>query len=371
MKKISLFYKEGSSDKEYHIQVAQAPSTDLYVVNFQYGRRGSTLTSGTKTPSPLPLEKAEKIYADLVRKQMSKGYTEGASGTPYVGTDKIDRRTGMFPQLLNAIEATEVEKYLKDPAWGAQEKMDGIHVMVKISGGKVVASNRKGLEIGIPEPIAKELKALTAELDGEMIGDNYHIFDMLKSTFNYGDCPYQQRYNFYMQIPASAHVKVVPLYVTEADKRALYERLKKECKEGIVFKRLAAPYKPGRPSRGGDMLKYKFTATCSCMVIKGRDGKRSIALALNEVSGPRSIKVVKVGNCTVLSGQPIPKVGDIVEVRYLYAFKGGSLYQPVLIGIRDDIDEVACDINQLKYKAESDDDLPSEKLDAIRIPHEE
>lgn len=355
MKKISLFYKEGSSDKEYHVQVVQAPGSDLFLVKFQYGRRGSTLTDGCKTPSPLPLEKANKIFDDIVKKQMAKGYTEGAEGTPYVGGDKQDRVTGMFPQLLNPIDECEVEKYLKDPAWGAQEKKDGKHIMVKAKDGVVTASNRKGLQVGIPEPVSKSMMAFEAELDGEMVGDVYHVFDCLSSDGkDFRASPYDTRHLKLSGLVGMTAVKVVPLARTEEQKRALYEKLKKENKEGIVFKRLSSVYKPGRPSSGGDMLKHKFYATCSCMVVAGRDGKRSIGLALNDVKGPRDISVVNVGNCTVPANQPIPKAGDIVEIRYLYAYKGGSLYQPTLIGIRDDIDEVACDMNQLKYKAEEE-----------------
>jgi predicted DNA-binding WGR domain protein len=44
---ISLYFREGSSDKVYHAQIAPE-SNDLYSVNFQYGRRGSTLQTGTK-----------------------------------------------------------------------------------------------------------------------------------------------------------------------------------------------------------------------------------------------------------------------------------------------------------------------------------
>lgn len=355
MKKISLFYKEGSSDKEYHVQVVQAPGSDLYLVKFQYGRRGSTLTDGCKTPSPLPLDKAEKIFADIVKKQMAKGYTEGAEGTPYVGGDKQDRVTGMFPQLLNPIEECDVAQYLNNPAWGAQEKKDGKHIMVKAKASVVTASNRKGLQVGIPEPVAKSLMSFEVELDGEMVGDVYHVFDCLSSDGkDFHASPYDTRHLQLSGFVGMTAVKVVPLARTVEQKVALYEKLKKENKEGIVFKRLSSVYKPGRPSSGGDMLKHKFYATCSCMVVAGRDGKRSIGLSLNDVKGPRDISVVNVGNCTVPANQPIPKVGDIVEIRYLYAYKGGSLYQPTLLGIRDDLDQVACDMDQLKYKAEEE-----------------
>lgn len=357
MKQISLFFKEGSSDKEYHAQLE--PKGSGFVVNFQYGRRGSTLTAGTKTPSPLPQAKAEAIYEKLVQEKMAKGYTQGASGTPYVGTAKEERVTGNIPQLLNPVGEEEVEQYLSDPLYGAQEKKDGKHVMIALSKGEVTASNRKGLKIGIPEPVAKGILGLKEKqllVDGESIGETYHVFDLLEvHGDNLRNGSYLERFSeLEAIIEDSPAIKLVPLAVSEKDKRDLLARLKKEGKEGIVFKRLDAPYVPGRPSSGGSMLKHKFYATCSCEVVEGREGKRSIGLELNKINGPRDIETFFVGNVTVPANQPIPKVGDIVEIRYLYAYKGGSLYQPVLLGVRDDLDPHDCTIDQLKYKAEEE-----------------
>jgi bifunctional non-homologous end joining protein LigD len=360
MKKISLFFKSGSSDKEYHAQLE--PKGSGFVVNFQYGRRGSTLTAGTKTTSPVPQDKAEAIYDKLVQEKMAKGYTQGESGTPYVGTDKEERATGNTPQLLNPIEEEEVEKYLKNPAWGAQEKKDGKHVMVEFDGKEVTASNRKGLKIGIPEPIALAVKGLGSDillLDGESIGEVYHVFDLLRATVRdvdghdevveFKDKTYIERYNILdllcEDLPPA--IKLVPLAVTEKEKRDLYARLKKEGREGIVFKKLDAPYVPGRPNSGGNMLKFKFYATASCVVGPGRAGKRSIGLLLMKGGD-----MVSVGNCTVPANQPVPAEDSIVEIRYLYSYPDGSLYQPVLLGVRDDIDLDACSVKQLKYKAE-------------------
>jgi bifunctional non-homologous end joining protein LigD len=347
MKKISLYFKEGTSDKEYHVQLE--PKGPGYVVNFQYGRRGSTLTPGTKTASPVPLSKAEAIYEKLIQEKMAKGYTEGASGTPYVGTTKEERVTGNVPQLLNPIDEDEVEKYLKDPAWGAQEKKDGKHVMVARKGGKVTASNRKGLQIGIPETVVESLE-WDGLFDGEMIGDVYHVFDCLEwDDASLVTCGYKSRYAALSKVEFGHCVKLVPLAVTEKEKRDLYARLKKENKEGIVFKRLDAPYSPGRPASGGSMLKFKFYATASCVVVPGRAGKRSIGLALMKDGD-----LIPVGNCTVPANQDIPADDSIVEIRYLYAYPNGSLYQPTLLGVRDDIGIEDCSVKQLKYKAEEE-----------------
>ena len=58
---VSLYFQQGSSDKEYHIQMEEEGGG--YVVNFQYGRKGRALKSGTKTSQPVSLEQAEKTWS--------------------------------------------------------------------------------------------------------------------------------------------------------------------------------------------------------------------------------------------------------------------------------------------------------------------
>ena len=50
----------------------------------------------------------------------------------------------------------------------------------------------------------------------------------------------------------------------------------------------------------------------------------------------------------------MPSPGDLVEVQYLYAYRDGSVYQPVYKGKRTDIDAKDCKVSQLKYKPEID-----------------
>jgi len=45
----------------------------------------------------------------------------------------------------------------------------------------------------------------------------------------------------------------------------------------------------------------------------------------------------------------------IIECRYLYAFKGGSIFQPIYLGQRDDIPSQECTLGQLKYKPDLDE----------------
>ena len=56
------------------------------------------------------------------------------------------------------------------------------------------------------------------------------------------------------------------------------------------------------------------------------------------------------GNVTIPQNHEIPAPGEIVEVRYLYAFpESGCVYQPVYLGRREDIPRTDCTTDQLVY----------------------
>ena len=171
--RVSLYYREGSSDKVY--QAAIETSGDRFVVNFAYGRRGATLTTGTKTSSPVEYEAAKNIFAKLIGEKKAKGYTEGENGTPYQHSDK--QPSGIVPQLLNPVEESATESLLHDDAYCAQEKFDGRHLLVRKRDEQIEGINKKGLVVGLPETVADEIRTLPGSfiLDGESVGDDYHV----------------------------------------------------------------------------------------------------------------------------------------------------------------------------------------------------
>ena len=73
--------------------------------------------------------------------------------------------------------------------------------------------------------------------------------------------------------------------------------------------------------------------------------QRSVSLTLLD-----STMRIGVGNVTIPPNQPLPEKGQVVEVRYLYAYEGGSLYQPTYLGVRTDLNDEDCSLGQLKYK---------------------
>ena len=352
----TLYYRLGSSDKIYQCFIE--PSGNGFIVTFAYGRRGSTLQTGSKTAEPVDYATAKNIFDKLVQDKTAKGYTPGTEGTPYQGTDDAPRSTGILPQLLNPIDDGLAATLLTDPAWLTQEKLDGKRVLIRRSGDTILGINRKGLQIGLSEPIvrcARTISGMQGLLDGECIGDRYVAFDLLEQAcVDLRPQAYRKRlealYGMALNGP-DYPIAFIRTATKTLDKRVMLAELRRQNKEGIVFKRLASPYVPGRPASGGDQLKLKFTATASCLGAGSNGIKRSVALELYD--GTRR---VAVGNVTIPPSQQIPAAGATVEIRYLYAFSGGSLYQPVYLGVRDDIDAAACTLDQLKFKASEEDD---------------
>jgi predicted DNA-binding WGR domain protein len=79
IKSVWLHFLDQKSDKVYHLQLRA--SGNGYTVHFEYGRRGQTLQSGTKTEQPVSLEAAENIFNTLLNEKTKKGYQYAAEPT--------------------------------------------------------------------------------------------------------------------------------------------------------------------------------------------------------------------------------------------------------------------------------------------------
>ena len=363
--KASLYFQEGSSDKEYHTEIIAAENG--HIVNFRYGRRGGTLTGGTKTSVPVDFAEARQIFDKLVKAKTAKGYTEATSGTAYQHAVS-DASNDFAPQLLNPVSILSAMNLINDALWAAQEKMDGERRAAHADAHQVFGANRTGKIVPLPAPIALELQRIaqrngSIRVDGELIGDRLHVFDLhILHGQPIHDAPWINRIKYAENALAGCkYLRPVPVALDTRDKLALYTQVLAAHGEGVVFKRISSKVTAGRPASGGDWLKFKFTTSASCYVI-AVNAKRSVQLGLLTRTAPPDTGVDRmqfVGNVTIPPNHELPVTGDIIEVEYLYAFKGGCLFQPVYRGKRTDLEREACVIDQLKYKPEgsiSEDD---------------
>jgi bifunctional non-homologous end joining protein LigD len=346
---IELAFKEGSSDKVYHAELVE--SGDGWLVNFAYGRRGNSLATGTKTKDPIAYEDAVQVYGKLVKSKRAKGYkVEGQAVDINTVDDKQD--AGVRPQLLNEVSEDDVDKYLMNDMYCMQEKNDGRRKMLQKTGQTIQGVNKKGFVTPVTSVMLEELQKVSGSciLDGEDMGDYILLFD----DISFPNMRYKDRYELLLNLIPDAkfkHLRVVETAWTTPEKVEMFNRLKASKAEGVVFKKVDAGFTAGRPNSGGDQFKCKFYESASCIVTSVSDVKRSIGVSVLDYDD--SWAPVEVGNVTVYPNQEIPKVNDIVEIKYLYYYPNGSLYQPVLLAVRDDVDDKECLLSKLKTKRET------------------
>jgi len=362
--KVTLYCTEGGSDKQYTMWVEEDQSStkiDRWMVQAQWGRRGGTVQAGAKTPVPVSIAEARKVFNKVLSEKYAKGYRQGQDAPAFKQVlDVVD--SGLRPMLLTDATDEGPERFIDTDNWGAQEKMNGKRILLKVGGGQVIGSNRRGLECPIPEAVARTFgvsKHLV--LDGELVGEKYHAFDLLEEGNEDGTVAdltkdgaslRHERLMLACAPYVGTALGVVPLVTGRKDKAALVERFRKGRKEGIVFKKLGAAYQPGRIETlfKAIAVKCKFYSEGTFLVIAWND-KSSVQIAALEDG-----RTVTVGNVTVpekyvaqineAMGHDAVRKRVLIRVRYLYATPARILYQPNLDPddngrvVRDDMDEV-------------------------------
>lgn len=350
-KSTNLYLTEGASDKVYQAQLEQDAAG--WSVNFQYGRRGKPLRSGNKATG-IAYAQALKIFDKLISSKTKKGYTEEEHGQAFTSAEYAGQATGFRPQLLNEISVEEA--LALGDNWLVQEKHDGERRGLQWDGAAAVYSNRRGLgvdvDVVIHEAFTKLGQALgPMEVDAEDMGDHIVIFDVLQHP-SMGSGTFRERAEILHTLQQAslsnglyAQLKVdIPQPMSEFIASRL-DDLREGHAEGFVLRNADSHYVADRPASGGDALKVKFWADCSCRVTEGRVGKRSVGLELLDANNEWQ----PVGNVTIGGAREIPSAGTIIDVRYLYAYEGGSLFQPTFIDVRTDVTDDECRMDRLKF----------------------
>jgi bifunctional non-homologous end joining protein LigD len=260
-----------------------------------------------------------------------------------------------FPvELLTEVGRESAELLLKDKRFWLQKKLNGHRRQFELfSDGRLVSYNRKGQSVSYPNELAgafARLKYKSFIIDGELVSDVFYAFDLLqRNGVILTPDSYQDRFQelcreIQRDTPPSSLLRICPTFLTTKAKCAAIADYFRDRAEGVVFRRIDAPY---HANRSGQHFKFKFTKTASCIVVSvGRDGKASMEIALADLE---KCQIIPVGRCSI-NGKETPKPGEIVEVRYLYATEGLRLYQPVFLRRRADQTPADCDLQQLQFK---------------------
>lgn len=236
-------------------------------------------------------------------------------------------------------------QYLNSDNWVMQQKLDGWRVLIE-TGDNIKCLNRDGMPLDIPEVALGNLVDMKTHwiFDAEYLDKKVYIFDVLEMpTGSIEGFPLKKRLELLENLESkfTPPVYAVRSFYDADKKKEVFKDLKASGKEGVIFKRLDSPYKRGR---NRDFLKFKFVKHVDCVVLdRDIDSKSNFALGMFNGSA-----FEEVGMCSALTGDgPKIDIGDVVQVKILYATESGRLYQPVKPKLRVDKTPYECTVDQL------------------------
>jgi ATP-dependent DNA ligase len=264
----------------------------------------------------------------------------------------------LSPQLATPIELNAIGKYVVGDDWVLEQKLDGHRLMLLTPGADLppAAITRNGTRYTRQLPLAvRKVRFpddLMVALDGELIGGEYWVFDVLHADGSLNQRPLSERRAILETLLDTFEhpFKLVPQARTAAEKERLLLMAAAQNLEGVIAKRKDSPYRPGQ--RSTEWVKAKFVATADAVVLSVRDdGKESARLGICVDNGTRWLEV---GRCSLL-GKPNVEPGAVVEIRYLYVPDRASprLFQPHLLRVRTDKTILECDGSDFKYASKT------------------
>ena len=243
-----------------------------------------------------------------------------------------------------------------------QDKSDGHSRGIVKIGGAIFGLNKLGRRVALSAELLAELARIplaTFQIDAELVGEKLVCRDLLHADGDLHALPYEGRFkSLVAMILAAGPLALVSVVETWKARRTKAQRSIVNSsfdREGVVFKLRSASHRAGR---NGQHKKFKFVKTLSAIAGEPRGtGKDSVEIYLLDAdrkpNTPEHMQnfPIRVGTVSLI-GKPKVKRGDILEVRYLYAFPSRKLCQARFERIRTDVQNIECTTAQLQFKAE-------------------
>jgi hypothetical protein len=375
VKSVSLHYTDGGrSDKVYNIQIEEVGPNQFDVTGYN-GKTGGTLTPRKQNDSPVSLSEAERLFTELEHKKVNHRTTpyvvlsrNGAATPPTPQPSSpttTQESTGFVANHPKKVSEDEALRLLSNDDYFVEQKCDGEFMSVLYRLNRVTASNKRGNGIPVPPKIATAIRQLaslasceTLGLAGEYLDSTLHIFTIWeKNGTSLMTLPQHLRVAvkekleqlFAEPLAASTKknsLKFVYTAKTQSDKTILYETIKANAGEGVVFKH-----------RESDIsFKYKLYETTEVLLVA--NSKRSAECfayhegtltSLGSVTIPHDSTYQEIKDAN-LRQQPV-----VASVKYLYLSAPpaigptcGQLTQSSFLRFRPEFDEHSCVTTELK-----------------------
>jgi len=246
------------------------------------GRSMEQIAAGKgKAPKPFMMAKTTRMNADAVWQSNRGDAHEARAKTlatkaPAPKAKAVAPKKAAMPDFIKPELCTSVDEPPGGEGWGHEIKFDGYRVQIRVEAGEATLKTRKGLDWTSKfGAIAKEARKLPdAVVDGEIValdsGGNPD-FSALQAALSDGKTDELIFYAFDLMFTEGLDLRLLPLrerkqrlqkllksnikgknvhirYVEhfESDGETVLESARKLKLEGIVSKRLDAPYRSGR-----------------------------------------------------------------------------------------------------------------------------
>lgn len=264
----------------------------------------------------------------------------------------------MRPQLADKLEpctAAKLLPYMDNDDWWFEQKIDGERLLVVADRGRLTGLNRKGEVTSLSADIVEAFAPIASGngcwvFDGEYLDGVFYVFDLPEALKQIDKTtPLENRRaglegTFEAVFEGNPTVVLLPIAETVEDKLDLVRWVTMNDAEGLMIKQRHSAYVEG-PARSPYTLKYKLVETCDVWIKElWREGKRSVAVCVYDNGVERDIGSVTMTEARLAQA----KVGDVMEVKYLYVGAGGRLYQPRFVRFRTDKSPDECTADQLK-----------------------
>src|SRR3989441_8478334 len=314
---------------------------------------------------------------------------EGAGGL----INLANAEKGPMPKTLEPMKAQMVDKAFDDDRWLFEVKWDGIRLVSFIDNGKVSLQTRAGRIVDDEYPqlqaVSRLVSAKQAVLDGEIVALDEEGRPSFQLLQNRGKEPHPMQYVVFdivyldgqrlFRVPLEDRKRLLRDIVRDSDLlkysehvlgegKAFFKAAQQKQLEGIVAKLRDSPYQPGM--RSSAWLKIKAVRQQEVVIggfTEPRGGRRHFGALIvgvyedgkfvyaGHVGGgfdERSLeslaKLMKplIVKTSPFSGEP-PRGNEkptwvrpklVAEVKFAEWTRDGVMRQPVLLGLRDDVD---------------------------------
>jgi predicted DNA-binding WGR domain protein len=341
-------FQAGGSDKVW----AAAATSDGQFLSV-WGRRGTTLQSGTKTLASQ--EAALKEFNAKVKKKSAEGYQPVPFDDPRYGIPSFgapgEESTMSGPDLTASVQDrtlpvyiashvtplswAQLQECLQQNAYGATEKINGVRCLAAFDGkDAVIAYNRRGIAAKYVSSAVQALKRLACQfvIDGEQLQGEvegaYVAFDLLEwQGQDVRSWPYHQRIktleegmkqaglitgggSTYAEAMERSALAELALLTPAPSGFPIIDTILACSGEGVIVRTLDAPYEGGDTKH---IRKFKFLADLDAIVIGVNPGKATGSVQLGLIR-PADGALIGIGNVrSGLNDQAITRLAEMLK----------------------------------------------------------